>query len=343
MNMRSIVKRYYKKAKKQTRPYRDILSIAWGKSTYRFRRADITIFHEFVPPPGGGAHQFLRALWDEFERRGFRVENNTFSHTTRSCLFNSFNFDFDRLRRWRHVGCRMVHRVDGPIGVYRGWSDNTDSRIQQINEEFADVTIFQSQYSLQKHVELGLTFKSPCVIMNAVDPRIFHPYGRVSFDRHRKIRLISSSWSDNPNKGASVHKWLEERLDWERFEYTFVGRSQIQFKRIRMIPPVPTERVANLLRQHDIYITASRHEACSNSVLEALSCGLPVVYVESGSNPEIVGEAGLGFSFEEEIPKLLNRLVVEYEKFQTKISIPTLFGVADQYLAIMGFSDNVNA
>ena len=26
------------------------------------RRADISIFHEFAPPPNGGGHQFLRAL-----------------------------------------------------------------------------------------------------------------------------------------------------------------------------------------------------------------------------------------------------------------------------------------
>lgn len=233
----------------------------------------------------------------------------------------------------------MIHRVDGPIGVYRGWDDGSDSRILQINEELADATIFQSQYSLQKHVELGLTFKSPYVIMNAVDPQIFHSHGRIVFDRKRKIRLFSSSWSNNPSKGALIYKWLEDHLDWERFEYTFVGRSPIRFERIRMIPPVPTERVANLLRQHDIYITASRHEACSNSVLEALSCGLPVMYVESGSNPEIVGEAGVGFSSQEELPELLNRLVEEYEERQAKISIPTLPEVAEGYLAVMGFLD----
>jgi len=322
--------------KKRSEPYRDFLSIVWGKSTFRFRQTDIAIFHEFCPPPGGGGHQFLRALWDEFERKGLKVENNTISHTTRACIFNSFNFNFNRLRHWRLINCRMVHRVDGPIGVYRRWDDGTDSRIQQINEEFADATIFQSQYSLQKHRELGLQFKSPHVVLNAVDPEIFHPSGRIAFDRRRKIRLLSSSWSDNPNKGSAIYKWLEKHLDWERFEYTFVGRSQIQFERIRMIPPVTTERVANLLRQHDIYITASLHESCSNSVLEALSCGLPVGYVKSGSNPEIVGEAGLGFSSQEEIPELLNQLIEEYEDRQAKISIPTLSEVAERYLAVMG-------
>ncbi len=264
------------------------------------------------------------------------MENNTISHTTRTCLFNSFNFNFDRLRWLHRSDCRMIHRVDGPIKVYRGWDDGSDSKIQRVNEEFADATIFQSQYSLRKHQELGLQLKSPHVIMNATDPRIFHPRGRIAFDRQRKIRLISISWSDNPNKGADIYKWLEEHLDWDRFEYTFVGRSQFRFERVRMIPPVPVEQIAELLRQHDIYITASKHESCSNSLLEALSCGVPVIFVESGSNPEIVAEAGLGFSSQEEIPELLNQLVDEYEERQAKISIPAISEVADQYLTIMG-------
>ena len=48
---------------------------------------------------------------------------------TRACLFNSFNFDFARVRRFARRDCRMVHRVDGPIGAYRGFDDGTDARI----------------------------------------------------------------------------------------------------------------------------------------------------------------------------------------------------------------------
>jgi glycosyltransferase involved in cell wall biosynthesis len=313
--------------------------IAIAKTTALVRQADVAIFHEFRPPPDGGGHQFLRALWGEFERRSIRLENNAISHTTRACLYNSYNFDFERLRRLYRDGCRMVHRVDGPLAVYRGTDEDSDYRIWQINQELADATVFQSNYSLQKHLELGLEFKSPCVIMNASDPQIFHRRGRVEFDRRRKIRLISTSWSDNLNKGAPIYKWVEDHLDWERFEYTFVGRSQIQFERIHMIAPVPSEEVADLLRQHDIYIVASKHDPCSNALTEALSCGLPAIYLNSGGHPEIVKGAGLTFEDSEEIPELLDRLVDEYEDTQARISVSTLKKVADQYLHVMGIED----
>src|SRR6266516_7298674 len=115
--------------------------------------ADLAIFHDFRPPPYGGGNQFLLALVRELEGRGLVVEVNRLSGGTRACLFNSFNFDFARLRRFVRDGVRMVHRVDGPIGMYRGFDDGTDRRILEINHELAEVTVFQSRFSLANHRE----------------------------------------------------------------------------------------------------------------------------------------------------------------------------------------------
>jgi glycosyltransferase involved in cell wall biosynthesis len=302
----------------------------------RHTRGDLSFFFTFVPPPYGGGNQFLQALWGECDRRGFRLENNVISPSTRACLCNAFNFDIDRLRRFARTGCRIVHRVDGPVSVYRGADDGTDRHIWSVNRELADATVFQSRYSLERHEALGLVFKDPRVIHNAADPAIFHAEGRRPFARRRKIRLISTSWSDNPNKGAAVYRWLEDRLDWDRYEYTFVGRTPVAFNRIRLIPPQPSRELASLLRDHDIFITASLHESCSNAIVEALSCGLPVVYAASGGSPELVRDGGVGFGDREEIPVLLDRLVGAFEERQAKIAAPRLDEVATQYLAAMG-------
>src|ERR1700730_3069846 len=106
--------------------------------------ADLAVFHEFRPPPYGGGNQFLLALVRELEGRGLRVEVNQVSGGTPACLFNSFNFDFARLRRFARDDVRMVHRVDGPVGVYRGFDDGTDRRIAGVNHQLAAATILQS-------------------------------------------------------------------------------------------------------------------------------------------------------------------------------------------------------
>ena len=309
---------------------------AAARAAAPFRRFDVSLFHQFAPPPDGGGHQFLRAWMRGLEARGWRVENNSISGTTRACVFNSFNFDAGRLRWLRRRGCRMVHRVDGPVATYRGFDDGTDRIVWELNREFADATIVQSRYSLEQHRTLGFDLPAVRVIPNAADPSIFHPNGRIPFDGRRKIRLVSTSWSDNRNKGADTYAWLDEHLDWSRCEYVFIGRLPLRPRRIRVEPPARSERVAELLRASDVYITASRNDPCSNSLIEALSCGLPALCLRSGGHMELMGRGGETFEDASEIPDLLERVVGTYAEYQSRIRPPDLQEATTAYLDAMG-------
>jgi glycosyltransferase involved in cell wall biosynthesis len=303
--------------------------------TSRRRRRDLAVFHEFHPPPYGGGNQFLLALIGELNRRGLTVEANRLSGATPACLYNSFNFDFRRLQRFAREGVRMVHRVDGPIGTYRGFDDGTDKRIVDVNRELADATILQSHYSLEKHRALGLELRNPLVIRNAVSAAIFHPPAGREALSGRRIRVIATSWSDNPRKGAEVLAWLDRQLDFDSFEVTFAGNTKEAFEQIRVIGPLASEPLADLLRTQDIYLAASRDDPSSNALLEALACGLPAAYLRSGGHPELVGEAGIGFDEPEELPAVLARLAVELDDRRGAIHVPALSDVADRYLEVL--------
>jgi glycosyltransferase involved in cell wall biosynthesis len=297
--------------------------------------ADVAVFHDFVAPPSGGGSQFLRALVGELRRQGVDVEINRISGETPVCLFNSFNFDFHRLRRFARTDCRLVHRVDGPIGSYRGFDDGTDGRILEINSELADATILQSRYSLERHRELGLELRDPVVIPNAVDPALFHPPQWNEPLADRKVRLIATSWSDNPKKGADTLAWLDRNLDWSRYEMTFAGRPPIALARIHTVGPLPSPALGDLLRSHDVYVAPSLDDPCSNALLEALACGLPAVFAASGGHPELVGQAGLPFTAPDEIPAVLDLLRAELDQRRAAIAIPSVADVAARYLAVL--------
>jgi glycosyltransferase involved in cell wall biosynthesis len=314
------------------------IEVDWLAS--RRSHADLAVFHELVPPPSGGGHQFVRALARELSGRGVELELNRLSGGTAACLFNSFNFDFDRLRRFARADCRMVHRVDGPIGVYRGFDDGTDGKIAALNAELAETTVVQSRFSLEKHIELGLELREPVVIPNAVDPAIFHPPAAREPLDGRKVRVIASSWSVNPGKGAETFAWLDRQLDRDRYELTYLGEAPVRFEWIRAMGPVGSEDVAEQLRRHDVYVAASRDDPCSNALLEALACGLPAAYLESGGHPELVGEGGLPFRADEELPDVLDRLVAEIDARRAAISIPSIASVGDRYLAVLGLGSD---
>ena len=311
--------------------------VDWRRT--RGTRAAVALFHEFEPPPSGGGHQFLRALVGELERRGHTVERNVVSGGTPACLFNSFNFDFERLRRFARPGCRMVHRVDGPIGAYRGFDDGTDARIAAINAELSHATVLQSRYSLEKHGELGIPLRDPVVITNTVDPAIFHPPAAREPLDGRALRVIASSWSQNPRKGADVLEWLDRNVDPATVTVTFVGQTALQLRRIRHALPVDSRGVAALLRDHDVYLATSRDDPCSNALLEALACGLPAAYLDSGGHPELVGAGGLPFQSPEEVPDVVERLAADLDAYRERISVPSIASVADGYLTVLGLTD----
>jgi glycosyltransferase involved in cell wall biosynthesis len=292
------------------------------------------LFHEFQPPPYGGGNQFLLALVRELQGRSLSVETNRLSSGTQACLYNSFNFDFARLRRFARPDVRMVHRVDGPIGVYRGFDDGTDGRIALVNRELADATIVQSRYSLDKHAELGIELRDAIVIPNAADPAIFHPPGARDPLAGRALRVIATSWSDNPRKGVDVLEWLDRNPSPD-FEVTFAGNTQARFENIRVVAPLPSPALADLLRAHDVFLAASREDPCSNALIEALSCGLPAAFRRSGGHPELVGEAGIGFDEAEELPGVLSRLADELEQRRGAIRVASLSDVADRYIDVL--------
>jgi len=331
---------------------RTLKHVAWRaaveRDMWRARRhpLDLGLFHEFAPPPAGGGHQALRALVAELERRGVGVELQTMSSKTRACLFNSFNFDHERLELMaaRTDGTtRMVHRVGAVTSLYRGYDDGTDALVRDINHGLADATIAISRATVEMYRQIGIELIEPQVIYNPCDHRIFHPDGRAPFRRDRRTRLISTAWSDNPKKGAPVFAWLERELDPVRFDLTFVGNSPVRFKRARHIPPLPPVELASLLRDHDVFVTATENDAYSNALVEALSCGLPAVYLDSGGSREAVHDAGFAFTTKEEIPHLLDRLVDEYECRQAAISLPSLDEIVDRYLGVLGLDEYVRA
>ncbi len=302
-------------------------------SRNRFR---VCLWHRFFAPPYGGGNQFMLALRKALERRGIAVVENQLRADIDVYLLNSIHFDVDRFLDFsRHRRLRAVHRIDGPIHLIRGFDREKDELCFDLNSQFASATVLQSTWTYQRIAEMQYQPVKPVIIRNAVDPDIFHANGRVPFERGRKIRLIATSWSNNARKGGPVYKWLEQHLDWDRFEFTFVGNSSEQFERIRSMPAVPSEQLANILRQHDIYLAASQNDPCSNALVEALACGLPVLYRNDGGHPELVGHGGLPFNEQEEMISQLDVIASNYDMFQRLIVVPTMDEVADKYLALL--------
>ncbi len=298
-------------------------------------KKDIKVFINYrtKKEPWGGGNQFLKALGVEFNHLGI-LSNNPRKAT--HIIFNSHHdLDWVEAYKKKFPDKYFIHRVDGPISLIRGGEHEVDDEIFKANLALAHTSIFQSKWSLYNTRKLGYNPISPHVVINGSDYRIFNTQNRISYSNRRKLKIISSSWSNNPRKGGDIYKWLDEALDFSQLDYTFVGRTNKHFKNIRLIAPQPSEMLANLLKHHDIYITASDQDPCSNALIEALSCGLPAIFFNRGGHPEIVQQGGLGFENKSQIPNLIKQINEQYYQFQKAIDIKSIKEVTQQYLKVL--------
>jgi glycosyltransferase involved in cell wall biosynthesis len=192
--------------------------------------------------------------------------------------------------------------------------------------KLADRIVFQSNFALEMFRQFGYRDNNFSVIHNGVNQKLFNLEGRVYWNKKDKLKAVSCSWSANPAKG---HKIIADFSELKDVEISFIGRwaKEIPVKNVRIIPALPQDKISQEFKKHHIFIFPSLNEACSNTLLEALSSGLPVIYVSSGSNEELAGNYGVCLqdnNLRESISKIKIRygeLIENIKKDRYKFSI----------------------
>ena len=103
----------------------------------------------------------------------------------------------------------------------------------------------------------------------------------------------------------------------------------------RVVFPGAVDQVADLLNAMDIFVLPTLMEGMSNTLLEALAVGLPVVATRVGGNPEVVADGVCGYLFPpRDVPELASQM-------RTLLRAPRLrtdFGRAARDRALRRFS-----
>lgn len=287
----------------------------------------IFIVFELLDQPTGGGNQFLKTLKKQFALQNVLADSPDNADVF---LFNSHHFlkNVASLKK-SFPKAKFIHRIDGPMRLYNDLSDARDQQVYFANELFADGTVYQSEWSKNKNLEMGLEPKTlHTVIQNCADESIFFPCKQAKTTK-KKIRLFSSSWSDHEKKGFAFYDFLDKNLDFEKYDYFFAGRSPITFNNIKNIGPLDSNSLANELRKSDVFVTASQNDPCSNSLIEAMTCGLKCLALNSGGHPEIVRNQNLLFENEVDFLKLLNN--ISNKKNTASPSLNNTAYVAEKY------------
>ncbi|MEI7597376.1 MAG: methyltransferase domain-containing protein [Bacteroidota bacterium] len=245
------------------------------------------------PTSLGGPSSFIRNLTTYFDAN--KVDYQFELNNSVDALFVVFNADLALVKQIHEKGVPIIQRMDGvyhPLEFLDSYQ-NHNWVAKDIYLNYADHIVFQSEYSRKQCFSLfgELPKAKYSIIVNGADKNIYFPSNK---SKSVKTRFISTGSFRKIDMLEPIIKALDELDGLFDFEYVLIGpvadnlKYLIEEKKyIIHYESMNNIEIADELRKSDIFIFSYLNPACPNSVVEAISCGLPIVGFDSGSLSEL--------------------------------------------------------
>jgi glycosyltransferase involved in cell wall biosynthesis len=214
----------------------------------------------------------------------------------------------------RRGGARLVVNQNGV--AYPAWHGEGWERTNQPMKEIllqADYVLYQSAFCKQSADRyLGERNDRYEILYNSVDTDYFIPLALRN--RHQNVPvyllLAGSHWEwyrvetsiltlrELRNQGVDARLVIAGNFFWDSDTAAAREAVQVFIRRCNLTDavtihgPYTQEEAPDLFRQCHILLHTKYNDPCPTLVVEAMACGLPVVYSASGGVPELVGDEG---------------------------------------------------
>jgi glycosyltransferase involved in cell wall biosynthesis len=207
----------------------------------------------------------------------------------------------------RRKGAKFVWNQNGvayPAWMLSGWEEANAQMAEFLHR--ADYVFYQSEFARScANRFLGKRRGPSEILYNAVDTKIFCPSAKSKDSNSIRLLVIGSQYHTYPLESslrALAH--INKSIPFVRM--TIAGKivdhvlnSVMKLiidlglkNHVKFVPPFTQNEALKIFRQSDILLHTKIQDVCPGVVIEAMSCGLPVVYSLSGGVPELVGEYG---------------------------------------------------
>ncbi len=186
----------------------------------------------------------------------------------------------------------------------------------------ADYVLWQSKFSKKASDKfLGKRLGFGEILYNAVDTEIFLPKeklyknkftflitGNIRASNNYRILVVIKALKNIIKKNKNIYLNIAGFIEDKIHIINIINKLNIE-KNINFINEYSQINAPNIYREADAYITMTFQDNCPSAVLEAMSCGLPILYSNSGGIPELVDrDSGIGLHVKEnweniEIPR----------------------------------------
>ena len=282
----------------------------------------------------GGANQFLGQLASYLVERGFEVTyeldplvTHIFILDVRPIVTCTFTIEEAQKFKKQFPHVKVIHRVNNCDQKYTAEElklpgVGVDRQVVEMTK-WVDQSVFISQWLKDYFIQKGFP-KNPeaPVITNAADDKAFYP-DQNDWSKNQPMKIVTHHWSDNWLKGYKVYQEIDEMIasgELTGFELTIIGRwpKEIQWKASTTLGPMQGIDLANELRKHHLYVTASQYEPGGMHFIEGMQCGLPVVFQKDGGGIcEVARRAGI--EFDQDVKGALLQAREKYSALREKV------------------------
>jgi glycosyltransferase involved in cell wall biosynthesis len=224
------------------------------------------------------------------------------------------------------LGKPLVKRMCGPF-----WNVAYSTRNDVLNcaARQADKVIFISEYSRRQYFnDNGDGLKSHCVVTHWVDPTIYFDAGENK-EPTFTLAACATNWN-RPEKRLNDLILLGTTLPQVQFIIIGTVEQELPSNFVKMGYLDKPSEIAYILNTAHGFVNLSYRDPATKTVPQAISCGLPVLYADSGGVGEMVANPNHNgpdfgtpimdshyFSPETEVPPLnLDAMIFSYNMFR---------------------------
>ncbi len=251
------------------------------------------LYEQFI----GGPATFMKDLRKCLLKRSYKFIDNQENYKESDSIFFPISFNRKILRYFKRNNLPIIQRLDG---VY--YPSKHGLKYIYFNREikmdylkYSDFVIFQSEYSKTEcFAILGeIQEEKYKIICNGADKSIFYPNNKEF--NEGKIIFTTTGFYRNKDMIEPVVLALDTIKNKYNFELKIIGpvtdpevKELIERNYITYLGVMDKEDIAKELQKTDILIHCQLNPACPNSVIESISCGVPVVGFDSGAMKEVL-------------------------------------------------------
>jgi glycosyltransferase involved in cell wall biosynthesis len=264
----------------------------------------IRVFYGHDRVPGEG--EPVAGGTAKFQRLARRFPNNSTRFNLLYLGSTSLPRDLEPLLRLaRRRGIPVVVNQDGV--AYRGWAGDAT---EELNARYrralqaADYVLFQSQFSKESSdLFLGEPGGRWEILYNAVDVDHFSPAATAPEDG--PVLLLGGDQTQSYRLELALRTFARVLEGEPAARLLVAGRlvspaepllDELRIRdRVELVGRYAQRDAPALIRRAHLLLHTKVKDPCPSAVIEAMACGLPVVYPASGGTGELVGdEAGVG-------------------------------------------------